>query len=144
MSDENQESRVYNLLITKGTDPEGQYEFYKERINSQKDFLYKEYNTEDNGINDDLFSEIDVIVLLYGLYHDNKDICDELISKSKELDIPLLLVRSFGVEWVLQQLEEKADAVVGWNGHCIVDAIETLVKGEEDWIKPCDIADESL
>ena len=40
MSDENQESRVYNLLITKGTDPEGQYEFYKERINSQKDYLY--------------------------------------------------------------------------------------------------------
>ena len=143
MSDENQESRVYNLLITKGTDPEGQYEFYKERIDSQKDFLYKEYNTEDNVLNDDLFNEIDVIVLLYGLYHDNKDICDELISKSKELDIPLLLVRSFGVEWVLQQLEEKADAVVGWNGHCIVDAIETLVKGEEDWIKPCDIADES-
>ena len=143
MSDENQESRVYNLLITKGTDPEGQYEFYKERINSQKDFLYKEYNTEDNVLNDDLFNEIDVIVLLYGLYHDNKDVCDELISKSKELNIPLLLVRSIGVEWVLQQLEEKADAVVGWNGHCIVDAIETLVKGEEDWIKPCDIVDES-
>ena len=142
MADENQESRVYNLLISKGTDPEGQYEFYKERIDSQKDFLYKEYNTEDNGLDEDLFNEIDVIVLLYGLYHDNKDICDELISKSKELNIPFLLVRSFGVEWVLQQLEEKADAVVGWNGHCIVDAIETLVKGEEDWIKPCDIVDE--
>ena len=36
----------------------------------------------------------------------------------------------------------KADAVVGWNPHCIVDAIQTLVKGDEEWIKPCDIEDE--
>ena len=57
MSDENKDNRVYNLLITKGTDPEGQYEFYKERIDSQKDFLYTEYNTQDNELNDDLFEE---------------------------------------------------------------------------------------
>ena len=143
MSDENQESRVYNLLITKGTDPEGQYEFYKERINSQKDFLWNEYNTQDDELNDDLFNKIDVIILLYGLYHDNKEICDDLINKSKELKIPLLFVRSFGVEYVLEEIVENADAVVGWNPHCIIDAIQTLVKGEEEWIKPCDIEDES-
>ena len=142
MSDENQDNKVYTLLITKGNDPENQYEFYKERIDSQKDFHYKEYNTQDNELTEYLFNEIDVIVLLYGIYNVNKDVCDELILKSKELDIPLLLVRSFGVEWVLQELESKADAVVGWNGHCIVDAIETLVKGEEEWIKPCDIVEE--
>lgn len=142
MSDENKDNRVYNLLITKGTDPEGQYEFYKERIDSQKDFLYTEYNTQDNELNDDLFEEVDVIVLLYGLYHDNTEICDELIKKSKELSIPFLLVRSFGVEWILQDLESKADAVVGWNGHCIVDAIKTLVDGGGEWIKPCDIEEE--
>lgn len=142
MSDENKDNWVYNLLITKGTDPEGQYEFYKERIDSQKDFLYNQYNTQDNELNDDLFEEIDVIILLYGLYHDNKEICDELINKSNELGIPFLLVRSFGVEWVLQDLESKADAVVGWNGHCIVDAIKTLVDGDGEWIKPCDIEEE--
>ena len=94
-------------------------------------------------LNDDLFNKIDVIVLLYGLYHDNKDICDELINKSEELNIPLLFVRSYGVEYVIDGIVEKADAVVGWNPHCIIDAIETLVKGEEEWIKPCDIEDES-
>ena len=139
---ENENDKVYSLLITKGTDRENQYEFYKERIDSQKDFKYIEYNSEDDEINDELFSKIDIIVLLYGLYHDNRDLCDFLIEKSNELDIPLLLVRSFGIELVLKQLEEKADAVVGWNGHCIVDAIETLVNGEEDWIKPCDIEEE--
>lgn len=136
---ENDNDKVYNLLITKGIDRENQYEFYKERIDSQKDFKYIEYNSEDDEINNDLFNRIDIIILLYGLYHDNKDLCDFLIEKSNELNIPLLLVRSFGIELVLKQLEEKSDAVVGWNGHCIVDAIKTLVNGEEDWIKPCDI-----
>ena len=135
MSNENPEKKVYNLLISKGFDSFNEYEFYTERINSQKDFLWNEYNTEDDVLNDDLFNKIDVIVLLYGLYHDNKDICDELIDKSKELNIPLLFVRSYGVEYVIEE--------VGWNPHCIIDAIETLVKGEEEWIKPCDIEDES-
>ena len=143
MSNENPEKKVYNLLISKGFDSFNEYEFYKERINSQKDFLWNEYNTEDDVLNDDLFNKIDVIVLLYGLYHDNKDICDELIDKSKELNIPLLFVRSYGVEYVIEEIVEKADAVVGWNPHCIIDAIETLVKGDEEWIKPCDIEDES-
>lgn len=143
MSEENKESRVYNLLISKGIDSYNEYEFYKERINSQKDFLWNEYNTQDDELNDDLFNRIDVIVLLYGLYHDNKEICDDLINKSKELKIPLLFVRSFGVEYVLEEIVENADAVVGWNPHCIIDAIQTLVKGEEEWIKPCDIEDES-
>ena len=143
MSNENPEKKVYNLLISKGFDSFNEYEFYTERINSQKDFLWNEYNTEDDVLNDDLFNKIDVIVLLYGLYHDNKDICDELIDKSKELNIPLLFVPSYGVEYVIEEIVEKADAVVGWNPHCIIDAIETLVKGEEGWIKPCDIEDES-
>ena len=142
MSDENQ-NKVYNLLISKGIDSYNEYEFYKERINSQKEFKWNEYNTQDDELNDELFEKIDVIVLLYGLYHQNKEICDELIDKSQEYDIPLLFVRSFGVEYVVEEIVEMADAVVGWNPHCIIDAIQTLVKGEEEWIKPCDIEEES-
>ena len=136
------EKRVYKLLITKGIDPDGQYDFYKERIDSQKDFSYMEYNTEENELTDELFNDIDVIVLLFGLYHDNQELFEELLDKSKEFDVPILLVRFFGMEFILKELEEKSDAVVGWNPHCIVDAIETLVDGE-DWVKPCDIAEES-
>ena len=142
MSDENQ-NKVYNLLISKGIDSYNEYEFYKERINSQKEFKWNEYNTQDDELNDELFEKIDVIVLLYGLYHQNKEICDELIDKSKEYGIPLLFIRSCGVEYVIEEIVENADAVVGWNPHCIIDAIQTLVKGEEEWIKPCDIEEES-
>ncbi len=142
MSSENQ-NKVYNLLLSKGIDSYNEYEFYKERINSQKEFKWNEYNTQDNELDDELFKKIDVIVLLYGLYHQNKEICDELIDKSQEYDIPLLFVRSFGVEYVVEKIVEKADAVVGWNPHCIIDAIQTLVNGEEEWIKPCDIEEEA-
>ena len=44
-------------------------------------------------------------------------------------------------ERILKELEEKSDAVVGWNPHCIINAIETLVDGE-DWAKPCDAVEE--
>lgn len=129
--------RTYKLLITKGNDPDDQYGFYKERIDSQRDFSYIEYNTEDNVITDEVFEEVDVIVMLFGLYHNNQELFEELFEKSKEFDVPVLLVRFFGMEYILKELEERSDAVVGWNPHCIVDAIETLVKGK-DWVKPCD------
>ena len=109
------EKRVYKLLITKGIDPDGQYDFYKERIDSQRDFSYMEYNTEENELTDELFNDIDVIVLLFGLYHDNQELFEELLDKSKEFDVPILLVRFFGMEFILKELEEKSDAVVGWN-----------------------------
>ena len=137
------ETKVYNILITKGEyDPINQYDFYKERIDSQKDFSYNEYNTLESDLTDELFNEIDIIILLFGLYHYNQELFDELIIKSKEFDVPLLLVRSYGMEYILKELEEKADAAVGWDPHCIINAIETLVDGE-DWVKPCGIEEEN-
>ena len=53
MSDENQ-NKVYNLLISKGIDSYNEYEFYKERINSQKEFKWNEYNTQDDELNDEI------------------------------------------------------------------------------------------
>ncbi|MBE6501282.1 MAG: nuclease [Methanobrevibacter thaueri] len=129
--------KTYKLLITKGNDPDDQYGFYKERIDSQNDFSYIEYNTEDNDLTDEVFEDVDVIVMLFGLYHNNQEMFEELFEKSKEFGVPVLLVRFFGMEYILKELEERSDAVVGWNPHCIVDAIETLVNGK-DWVKPCD------
>ena len=134
--------RIYKILITKGEyDPVDQYEFYKNRIDSEEDFSYIEYNTLENDLNDELFKEIDVIILLFGLYQFNQELFDDLITKSREFNVPLLLIRSYGMEAILKQLEEKSDAVVGWNPHCIIDAIETLVK-RENWVKPCDTVED--
>lgn len=137
-----EENKVYKILITREeNDAINQYDFYKERIDSQKDFLYEEYDTLENELTDELFNEIDIVILLFGLYQYNPELFDELIKKSKEFNVPLLLVRAYGMEYILKELEEKSDAAVGWNPHCIINAIETLVNGE-DWLKPCDTAEE--
>lgn len=63
-----EENKVYKILITREeNDPLNQYDFYKERIDSQKDFLYEEYDTLENDLTDELFNEIDIIILLFGL-----------------------------------------------------------------------------
>ena len=112
MSSENQ-NKVYNLLISKGIDSYDEYEFYKERINSEKEFKWNEYNTQDNELIDELFEKIDVIVLLYGLYHQNKEICDELIDKSLEYDIPLLFVRCRCCSWLESTLHYRCNSNLG-------------------------------
>ncbi len=137
-----EKNKVYKILITREkNDPINQYDFYKERIDSQKDFLYEEYDTLENDLTDELFNEIDIVILLFGLYQYNPELFDELIQKSNEFNVPILLVRAYGMEYILKELEEKSDAAVGWNPHCIINAIETLVNGE-DWLKPCDTAEE--
>ena len=109
------EGKVYNLLITRGIDRDNQYEFYKERIDnqyefykeridSQRDFLYNEYNTIENELTEELFEKVDVVVLLFGLFNDNKELFKELIAKSKQYNVPLLLIRFFGMEYVLKEL----------------------------------------
>ncbi|WP_407431701.1 nuclease [Methanobrevibacter sp.] len=137
-----EKNKVYKILITREeNDPINQYDFYKERIDSQKDFLYEEYDTLENELTNELFNEIDIVILLFGLYQYNPELFDELIKKSNEFNVPILLVRAYGMEYILKELEEKSDAAVGWNPHCIINAIETLVNGE-DWLKPCDTVEE--
>ena len=137
-----EKNKVYRILITREeNDPINQYDFYKERIDSQKDFLYEEYDTLENDLTDELFNEIDIVILLFGLYQYNPELFNELIKKSNEFNVPLLLVRAYGMEYILKELEEKSDAAVGWNPHCIINAIETLVNGK-DWLKPCDTVEE--
>ena len=65
MSDGN---KVYNLLITKGEyDPTEQYEFYKGRINEEEDFLYKEYNTLEHELTDELFENLCNCIIIWSL-----------------------------------------------------------------------------
>ena len=87
-----------------------------EQIYSKTDFLWKEsisgsYSTA----NKEFFEKIDVIILLAGLYNNNKENFNDLIEASKNFDIPIVLVRPHGLEEVPESLE---------NANCIVDAIK--------------------
>jgi hypothetical protein len=46
------------------------------------------------------------------------------LDASEKYDIPLILVRPYGVEEVPEILEEKAATIVGWNANCIIDSIK--------------------
>ena len=76
------------------------------------------------GLGKEFFEKIDVIILLAGLYNNNKENFNDLIEASKNFDIPIVLVRPHGLEEVPESLEKEASTIVGWNANCIVDAIK--------------------
>jgi hypothetical protein len=67
---------------------------------------------------------VDRIILLAGLYNDNKDTFEDLLKASDKYDIPIILVRPYGLEEVPEILEERAATIVGWNANCILDSIK--------------------
>lgn len=81
---------------------------------------------------EDFFSKVDIIVILSGIYNYNQIYINTLIKKAEEFDIPILLVRPYGMEIVPEELEAKATSVVGWNANCIVDDIRSIVNGDYD------------
>ena len=72
-----------------------------------------------------------------GLYNDNKEKIDDLIEIAEKFDLPILLVRPYGLEEVPENIESKAKAIVGWNANCIIDSIKSIVNGDYD--ECCDI-----
>ncbi|MER2013875.1 MAG: nuclease, partial [Methanobrevibacter sp.] len=71
------------------------------------------------------YEKIDGIILLSGLYNDNKELFGDLLNASEKYNIPTILVRPYGLEEVPEILEEKATTIVGWNANCIVDSIKS-------------------
>ena len=114
-----------NLIITNGIDQNNEYGQFTEKLYSKVDFLWKEsisgsYSTA----GEEFYQKIDGIILLSGLYNDNKELFEDLLSASDKYDIPLILVRPLGLEEVPEKLEEKAATIVGWNANCIIDSIK--------------------
>lgn len=126
------QDKIYNLIISNGTDTENEYRQFIEKIYSKPEFLWKEsisgsYKTA----SPTFFEKIDLIILLAGLYKDNKETFDDLIEASNKYDIPIVLVRPYGVEEVPEKLEKTAKTIVGWNANCIIDAIKNAITLED-------------
>ena len=70
MFEEENDNKIYRLIITNGYDKNREYAKFTEQIYSKTDFLWKEsisgsYSTA----NKEFFEKIDVIILLAGLYN---------------------------------------------------------------------------
>ncbi|MDO5860060.1 nuclease [Methanobrevibacter sp.] len=125
MFEDERDDKIYNLIISNGIDRNNEYIQFTEKLYSKVEFLWKEsvsgaYASAGPGF----YEKIDGIILLSGLYKDNNELFEDLLKASEEYDIPIILVRPYGLEEVPEILEEKAATIVGWNANCIIDAIK--------------------
>lgn len=125
MFEEENDNKIYRLIISNGYDKNKEYMKFIEQMYSKNDFLWKEsisgsYSTA----NKEFFEKIDVIILLADLYNYNKETFNDLIKASENYNIPIVLVRPHGLEEVPENLEKEASTIVGWNANCIIDAIK--------------------
>jgi len=122
MFEDDKNDKIFNLIITKGFDKNNEYAQFTEKLYSKVDFLWKESMSGSyEYASEEFYSKVDRIILLAGLYNDNKEIFEHLLKASEEYNIPIVLVRPYGLEEVPEILEEKASTIVGWNANCIND-----------------------
>lgn len=125
MFEDERDEKIYNLIITNGFDKNNEYGQFTEKLYSKVDFRWKEsisgsYATA----GENFYNKVDRIIMLAGLYNDNKELFHDLLDASEKYDIPIVLVRPYGLEEVPEILEERAATIVGWNANCILDSIK--------------------
>ncbi len=125
MFEDERDEKIYNLIITNGFDKNNEYGQFTEKLYSKVDFRWKEsisgsYATA----GEKFYNNVDRIIMLAGLYNDNKESFHDLLEASEKYDIPIVLVRPYGLEEVPEILEERAATIVGWNANCILDSIK--------------------
>ena len=134
MFEDERDDKIYNLIITNGFDKNNEYGQFTEKLYSKVDFRWKEsisgsYATA----SEDFYSKVDRIIMLAGLlpmfqtenvHSDNKEVFHDLLDASEKYEIPIVLVRPYGLEEVPEVLEERAATIVGWNANCILDSIK--------------------
>ena len=125
MFEDERDDKIYNLIITNGIDENNEYAQFTEKLYSKVEFLWKEsISGSYANAGESFYQKVDIIILLAGLYNNNKELFEDLLKAAEEYEIPIVLVRPMGLEEVPEILEEKAATIVGWNANCIIDSIK--------------------
>ena len=125
MFEDEKDDKIYNLIITRGIDMKNEYGQFTEKLYSKVDFLWKESISGSYTMaGEEFYKKVDRIIMLAGLYKDNKELFEELLEASEKYNIPIVLIRPLDVEEVPEFLEEKAATIVGWNANCIIDSLK--------------------
>ena len=125
MFEDEKDNKIYNLIISNGFDQKNEYGQFTQKLFEKVDFLWKEsISGSYEHASAEFYSKVDRIILLAGLYNENKDLFNSLLNASEKYDIPIVLVRPLGLEEVPEILEQKAATIVGWNANCIIDSIK--------------------
>lgn len=133
MFEEDKDNRIYNLIISQGIDENNEYGQFTEKLFSKPEFLWKEsIGGNYTHLSEEFYNNIDLLIILAGIYNENKDNIDELVEVAEKFNLPILLVRPYGLEEVPNSLEKVAKGLVGWNINCIVDTIKSIVNGDSE------------
>ena len=125
MFEDEKDNKIYNLIISNGFALKTEYGQFTQKLFEKVDFLWKEsISGSYEHASEEFYSKVDRIILLAGLYNENKDLFNSLLNASEKYDIPIVLVRPLGLEEVPEILEQKAATIVGWNANCIIDSIK--------------------
>lgn len=138
MFEEEMDTKIYNLLIFHGNDAGQEYPKFVEKLYSKTEFLWKESAAGNySKMSENFLKKLDVVIVLSGLYENNKKDIDNIVKAATKYNIPIVLVRPHGLEEVPENLESVAAALVGWNANCIIDTIKGVLNLDSEG--QCDI-----
>ncbi len=129
------ESTVYDLFITHSKTENDEYDRFIGKLDLSHDFQWKDHAEIDKTRSDQIkeqMESVDVVIILSGLYSNDKDLIGRTVDAAVKLDKPIVVIRPYGMENVPGNIEDLASEVVGWNTPCIVDAIRESSQYEYD------------
>lgn len=134
MLEELMDNNIYKILISKGIDKNNEYKLIKERLLSNNNFKWEEVEYKDySEIDGELINEVDAVLILAGIYEDNKKEIIELANIANKNNKAIVLIRPYGMEEVPKELEDLSTGVIGWSPTCIVGAIKTSLGIEDEF-----------
>jgi hypothetical protein len=142
MFEEEMDLKTYQLFITRVAETGEEYERFIGRLEDAHDFNYE--NHSDNVLSGksnkeelknalkDTISDVEMVIILAGLYPTYSNMIWAVIELSHELKKPVLLIRPYGMEDVPAELENASKGVIGWSASCIAGAIKGILNNDED------------
>ncbi len=132
-----EESETYSLFISQLDETTYEYDRLIGKLSSVENFKFEDHSVPGKTSREELedqMDDVDVVVILSGLYSADKNLIEREIDVAKTLQKPIIIVRPYGMENVPGKIEEAANEVIGWNAGCIIDSItETLEEEEDDY-----------
>ncbi|MCI5867609.1 MAG: hypothetical protein SOZ23_04895 [Methanosphaera sp.] len=120
----------YNVFISYPKDCQDYNVFIKRLSDATEAFKWTDTTDCDNYA--EAIADCDVLIVLSGLWDDDREKIEEHIRYAQSFSKPIILIRPYGVEEVPDELEEVATKIIGWNTACIVEAILQSLDVEYD------------
>lgn len=121
---------TWKLFISYPKDCQDYNIFMKRLESSTEAFKWSDVTKIGDGFVDAI-DKSDALIVLSGLWDDDKELIEKHIKYAKGFRKPIIIIRSYGVEEIPEPLQDVATKVVGWNTACIVDAILLSINGED-------------